>query len=82
MKRSKVFLGATAGLLALVAFASAKAKRNSVPAAYISAHKGDCIPVANVFAQTVSGGTPATFDGFQLYTDISPTPCVTPLYQE
>ena len=86
MKRSKIFLSLTAGLLATAAFVSAKAKFLIIPTCYLEGTR--CFPNPNDFiGQTIQTGsqlfTVIHSIRYNLYTNVSgDLSCINPVYRE
>jgi hypothetical protein len=85
MKRSKIFLGVTATILAVAGFAASKAKSTISKTCYITAgHNATIVSHGQVTgAKTVQNSNPVKFAGRQLYTYLnSAHSCTLPLYSE
>lgn len=84
MKRSKVFLGITASLLAVVAFASTKAKFTNKAVGY--SISGTCdFYRPNLPASTVQSQSPLKYNAHQLFTYTTTATggiCGLPVYAE
>jgi hypothetical protein len=83
MKRSKLFLGATAGLLAIAAFASAKARWTNIKLCYFNLQNA-IVTLTRAATISVNGNQLRTHS-FLLYTYHtveSVAVCETPVYPE
>jgi hypothetical protein len=80
MKRSKIFLGVSACLLGIVAFAASKTKWNQTTVAYTTGSSPHtCFQLSGQRAATTASGTTRLEDASNhlLYTST----CVEPVYQ-
>ena len=88
MKHSKLFLGLTSGLLAIVGLAAAKAHRTNIPACvYTSVNKQVCVKAPNIDNVTLTAPSVdaiivvTAVHNYTLFTYTTPIPrCVIPLY--
>jgi hypothetical protein len=81
MKRSKIFLGITTGVLAVVAFTAAKvAKFSPIQPAYYSNGNQQCTLSAGVAVQYFTAGTNAAFSGLKKLYEINSSACAVRLY--
>ena len=82
MKRSKIFLGMTTGILAVAALVATKKSNfaNTFNAYYTGAISKNCTVLAPTLFLTNTAGTPALWGTHELYTYNNGNACTTHLY--
>jgi len=82
MKRSKIFLGMTTGILAVAALVAAKASKFTTPVnSYYSVTAGHCTVLSpRSYYTRPDAGTQAKWGTHDLFTYNSGNSCATPVY--